>query len=134
MIYWKLSIAKIQHGARRKMRVDKKVGFHRISSPNGIVSSPSRALNNFRFSFIHFFLSLLIRWYFKSIRRIDAEKQLMSDVNEHGSFLVCRRSLHFFTDGEKTPKRDEIFQLRISCSYTLIGYSFQVILFKNAVT
>ncbi|CAF3845247.1 unnamed protein product [Rotaria magnacalcarata] len=30
-------------------------------------------------------------WYFKSIRRIDAEKQLMSDVNEHGSFLVCSR-------------------------------------------
>jgi len=27
-------------------------------------------------------------WYFKSIRRIDAEKQLMSDVNEHGSFLI----------------------------------------------
>jgi hypothetical protein len=30
-----------------------------------------------------------IRWYFKSIRRIDAEKQLMSEVNDHGSFLVC---------------------------------------------
>ncbi|CAF4540804.1 unnamed protein product [Rotaria sp. Silwood1] len=29
-------------------------------------------------------------WYFKSIRRIDAEKLLMSDVNEHGSFLVFR--------------------------------------------
>jgi len=27
-------------------------------------------------------------WYFKSIRRIDAEKQLMSDVNDHGSFLI----------------------------------------------
>ncbi|CAF1598408.1 unnamed protein product [Adineta ricciae] len=27
-------------------------------------------------------------WYFKSIRRIDAEKQLMSDVNSHGSFLI----------------------------------------------
>ncbi|CAF1589831.1 unnamed protein product [Rotaria magnacalcarata] len=27
-------------------------------------------------------------WYFKSIRRIDAEKQLMSDTNEHGSFLI----------------------------------------------
>jgi hypothetical protein len=30
----------------------------------------------------------IIRWYFKSIRRIDAEKQLMSDVNDHGSFLI----------------------------------------------
>ncbi|CAF2969723.1 unnamed protein product [Rotaria sp. Silwood2] len=27
-------------------------------------------------------------WYFKSIRRIDAEKQLMSDSNDHGSFLI----------------------------------------------
>ncbi|CAF0838338.1 unnamed protein product [Rotaria sordida] len=27
-------------------------------------------------------------WYFKSIRRIDAEKQLMSDTNEHGNFLI----------------------------------------------
>ncbi|CAF1331256.1 unnamed protein product [Didymodactylos carnosus] len=27
-------------------------------------------------------------WYFKSIHRIDAEKILMSEVNEHGSFLV----------------------------------------------
>ncbi|CAF3651473.1 unnamed protein product [Adineta steineri] len=27
-------------------------------------------------------------WYFKSIRRIDAEKQLMSDMNDHGSFLM----------------------------------------------
>jgi len=27
-------------------------------------------------------------WYFKSHRRIDAEKQLMSDGNEHGSFLI----------------------------------------------
>ena len=27
-------------------------------------------------------------WYFKSIRRIDAEKQLMSDGNDHGSFLI----------------------------------------------
>ncbi|CAF0997028.1 unnamed protein product [Rotaria sp. Silwood1] len=27
-------------------------------------------------------------WYFKSIPRIDAEKQLMSDSNDHGSFLI----------------------------------------------
>ena len=35
-----------------------------------------------------FFFLFRNRWYFKSIRRIDAEKQLMSDVNDHGSFLV----------------------------------------------
>ena len=34
----------------------------------------------------------MIRWYFKSLRRIDAEKQLMSDANEHGSFLVSQLS------------------------------------------
>jgi len=43
---------------------------------------------NIILSYIFEFFSI-IRWYFKSIRRIDAEKQLMSDVNEHGSFLVC---------------------------------------------
>jgi hypothetical protein len=36
----------------------------------------------------HRSISFVSRWYFKALRRIDAEKQLMSDVNEHGSFLV----------------------------------------------
>lgn len=41
------------------------------------------------------FSSLLYRWFFGPIKRLDAEDQLMQSVNEYGSFLV--------RDSERTP-------------------------------
>lgn len=72
------------------MKVDKKDGSHRITLLNEIVSNPNREFALI-FPVDHLTLIVSIRWYFKALRRIDAEKQLMSDVNDHGSFLVRKQ-------------------------------------------
>ena len=36
----------------------------------------------------NFLFSLFYRWYFRKIKRIEAEKKLLLPENEHGAFLI----------------------------------------------
>lgn len=35
-----------------------------------------------------YFVSPIYRWYFRKIKRIEAEKKLLLPENEHGAFLI----------------------------------------------
>lgn len=35
-----------------------------------------------------FFLYIFFRWYFRKIKRIEAEKKLLLPENDHGAFLI----------------------------------------------